>query len=89
MEDAENLARLLLGNDGQLNKLNQLNTAMSTYKKQNFRLQTPIPILITYLTVTVEDGLLAKHEDIYKLDKALEEKMYAQPEQLTTITLKK
>lgn len=89
VENAESLAAILLENDGQRSKIEQLNAAMPAYKKQKFTLKTPLPILITYLTVTVEDGLLAKHEDIYKLDKALEAQLYAKAEQPTNIIQKK
>ena len=46
-------------------------SAMSDYTKQKFILKTPVPILITYLTTTIEDGLLVRHDDVYKLDKIL------------------
>jgi len=87
VSNAEQLAAILLQNDGQENRTIDLKKAMSTYSKQKFALKTPLPIIITYLTITVEDGLLAKHADIYLQDKVLESKMY-KAEQLTSTTIK-
>ncbi len=85
IEHAEKLAKLLLKDDGQSHKIPSLSKAMENYKNQKFTLKMPVPLLITYLTFTVENGLLVQHNDIYKLDKGLEEKMYKQ----TIETLKK
>jgi murein L,D-transpeptidase YcbB/YkuD len=88
VSDAEQLAIILLQDDGQEAKIQALKKAMGTYSKGKFILSKPLPIIITYLTITVEDGLLTKHPDIYLKDKSLEGKMYKQAAQLTTITIK-
>ncbi len=88
VENAEKLAVLVLQNDQQSNRIKELNSAMHTYKRQTFWLKTPLPILITYLTTTVEDGLLVKHEDIYHLDAALGAEMYGQSFSLNRVAIK-
>lgn len=89
VEQAENLGALLLTHDDQHRRVRQLTAAMKAFRKQKFSLKVPMKILITYLTATVEDGLLTRHEDIYKLDTALEAKMYPDTEKLTNIIPKK
>lgn len=89
VEHAEYLANLLLKNDNQANQVPLVEKAMSAYRKQKFALNQPVTILITYLTITVEDKLLVHHEDLYKLDKSLEAQMFEKPEQLTNISIKK
>lgn len=88
VENAEQLASTMLENDGQEERTAALKRAMGIYDKQKFVLKTPLSIIITYLTITVEDGLLARHADLYLQDKALETKMYKQAAQLTTTTIK-
>ncbi|RYG54181.1 MAG: L,D-transpeptidase, partial [Chitinophagaceae bacterium] len=88
VENSEKLATLLLQNDGQETRTTDLKKAMTNYSKQKFALKTPLPIIITYLTITVEDGLLARHADVYYQDKALEVKMYKQAAHLTRTTIK-
>ncbi|RZL51029.1 MAG: L,D-transpeptidase [Pedobacter sp.] len=83
IEHADKLAELLLQSDDQQKNISLLNTAMKTYAKSKFKLNEPIPIIITYLTYTVEDGLLVNHKDIYNLDDALERKMYTTVLQVT------
>lgn len=79
VEHADVLASMLVQRDGQLAAKTQLKQAMSTYSREKFFLKTPVPILITYLTITVEDGLLVRHDDLYKLDKILMDRMYKKP----------
>ncbi|MFD0940224.1 L,D-transpeptidase family protein [Pedobacter boryungensis] len=76
VSNAEQLAQILMENDGQGNRIADLKKSMANYNKQRFALKKPLPIIITYLTITVEDGLLAKHADIYLKDKSLENKMF-------------
>ncbi|MGF1926022.1 MAG: L,D-transpeptidase family protein, partial [Bacteroidia bacterium] len=71
VESAEKLAALLLEQDGQAGVIPSLKKAISSYSKKNFLIKNQVPIIITYLTATIEEGLLVKHEDIYKLDKQL------------------
>ncbi|SFH43958.1 L,D-transpeptidase scaffold domain-containing protein [Pedobacter insulae] len=89
VENAESLALRLWADDKRHSSIATLKNALSMYKKHKFLLQTPIPILITYVTITVEDGLLVRHEDIYQLDKVLESKIYGNRSQSTNINLKK
>lgn len=89
VQGAENLAALLLNNDNQSNQVVALKTAMSSYTKQRFLIKNQIPVLLTYLTTTVENGLLVHHEDIYKLDDALEKQMYGQLIPFNKVSIKK
>ncbi|MEN5193257.1 L,D-transpeptidase family protein [Sphingobacterium faecium] len=76
VEKAELLATLLLKNDGQTERIPVLKKAMDHYTKKRFNFRTNIPIIVTYLTITVLDKQLHYHEDIYGLDKLLKEKMF-------------
>lgn len=78
VQKAENLAALLLEKDQQSNQITTLKTAMSNYSKQRFTIKKQVPIIITYLTITIENGLVVHHEDIYKLDDALEKQMFGE-----------
>lgn len=71
VEGAEALAALVLTNDHQPERVKSLIAATAGYTKQRYSLKTPIPILITYLTVVVENGILVHFDDIYNLDKGL------------------
>ena len=88
VKHADVLASLLLESDNQIAQVSTLKDAMINYNKQKFVLKTPLPILITYLTITVENGLLVRHEDLYQLDRILKFRMYAQPDQLNKTTPK-
>jgi len=83
VSDAEQLAISLIKNDQQGDRIPLLKKALCSYSKQKFILKTPLPIIITYLTITVEDELLVKHADIYLQDEVLEDKMYGQQNQIT------
>lgn len=76
VEHAETLAALLMTNDNQASQIPLMEKAMSVYKKQKFPFKKPIPILVTYLTTTVEGRLIVQHEDLYQWDKALAAKMF-------------
>jgi len=76
VENADFLAELLLKADRQQIKLPALQIAMKSYSKKRFLLQKPVPIIITYLTCTLKDGLLQFHNDVYQLDRNLTLKMY-------------
>lgn len=71
VENAEKLAELVLKNDFQSSRISSFKTAIAGYSKLKFTLTTPIPILITYLTTTVENGQLIHYSDVYNLDKVL------------------
>lgn len=76
VEGAQKLARLVLVNDGQAENVKTLDTALVLGKNLKLKLALPLPISITYQTVIVRDGLLVRYNDIYKLDKVLEAKLY-------------
>lgn len=83
VEKATMLAELMLKADLQETKITALRTAMDQYTKKTFLLKKPVPIIITYLTCTVKDGLLQYHDDIYKLDDGLALKMFGTTDQFT------
>ncbi|KPE52749.1 L,D-transpeptidase family protein [Chryseobacterium indologenes] len=74
VENAEELASLMLKNDGSENKIPVLENAMAEYKRKDFVLKQPVPIIITYLTCLIIDGKPVLYEDIYHLDDSLENK---------------
>jgi murein L,D-transpeptidase YcbB/YkuD len=59
LEDAERLARWLMGREPQ---------TASREPEQNVQLATPVPIYVTYLTAQVRDGQLTYLNDIYGRD---------------------
>jgi len=59
LQDAETLARWMLGRDPQ---------AASNAPEQNVALPTPVPIYVTYLTAQAHDGQLSFVDDIYGRD---------------------
>jgi L,D-transpeptidase YcbB len=59
LEDAERLARWMLGRDPE---------ATSSAPEQNVPLPTPVPIYVTYLTAQAHDGQLSFVDDIYGRD---------------------
>ncbi len=59
LEDAERLARWLMGGDPQ---------TPSSAPEQNVPLPTPVPIYVTYLTAQVKDGQLTLLDDVYGRD---------------------
>lgn len=83
VENAGKLAALILTQDHQSKKIEILNAAMGSYTKKQISLIAPTPIVITYLTYTVKDGLLVNHADIYHLDAALIQQVYGRIEQLS------
>ncbi|EJL70589.1 L,D-transpeptidase family protein [Chryseobacterium populi] len=74
VENAKELASLILKNDGSGNKIPVLENAMSEYKRKDFVLKQPVPIIITYLTCLITDGKPVLYKDIYHLDDSLENK---------------
>jgi len=59
LEDAQRLARWLIGSDPQ---------TPSSAPEQNVPLPTPVPIYLTYLTAQVKDGQLTLLNDVYGRD---------------------
>lgn len=74
VENAKELASLILKNDGSANKIPVLENAMAEYKRKDFVLKQPVPIIITYLTCLIIDGKPVLYKDIYHLDDSLENK---------------
>lgn len=73
---AEELASILLGQDGQEQKIKVLHQAISNYQPKNFNLRKPIPLIITYLTCEVNEDGIIEYDDVYNQDKALELAFY-------------
>ncbi|REC79278.1 L,D-transpeptidase [Chryseobacterium elymi] len=74
VENAKELASLLLKNDGSGNKIPILENAMAGYQRKDFVLKQPVPIIITYLTCLIKDGKPVLYKDIYHFDDSLENK---------------
>lgn len=74
VEKAQELASLLLKNDGAEDKIPALQTAMQKYDHKDFVLKQPVPINIAYLTCMIKDGKPVFYNDIYHLDADLENK---------------
>ncbi|WP_245707173.1 L,D-transpeptidase family protein [Epilithonimonas hungarica] len=77
VEQADKLAKLLLENDRSEDQLPILENAMANYKRKDFVLKQPIPIIITYLTYSIKNGRPVFYKDIYHLDSGLIEKVIA------------
>lgn len=76
VEQAEKLARLILTNDGNQNKISDLYQAIAANQTKTFTLNKPLPIKITYLTCEVVNGSLVNYQDVYDLDDSLEMALY-------------
>lgn len=74
VEDAKQLAGLLLTGDGAANEIPELEDAMLTYTRKDFILKKPVTVIISYLTCRIQDGKPEIYKDIYGLDKNLEQK---------------
>lgn len=72
VEQAGRLASIMLNLDGQTQKQSLLESSISTYSRNIFRLRRPIPIVITYLTCEIVEGSLVEYDDIYNWDRPLE-----------------
>jgi L,D-transpeptidase YcbB len=76
VERGEQLAGLLLKQDGDQNKIKALHNTINAFQVQNFILKKAVPVKITYLTCEMKDGILVTYKDIYNLDKQLEMALY-------------
>jgi L,D-transpeptidase YcbB len=83
VEQAQELAVLILKNDRSAQLIPALNKAMRAQLTKNISLKKPLPIKITYLTCEVKEGLVITYPDIYNLDKSLEMALYITQEPLT------
>jgi L,D-transpeptidase YcbB len=76
VQHAEQLAGLLLKQDGSKDRNKEMTNAISSLQKKNFKFNKPIPIKIIYLTCLIKDGLPVNYEDVYQLDQELENRLY-------------
>jgi len=74
VENAKELASLLLKYDDSEHKIPILENAMADYQRKDFVLKQPVPIIITYLTCLIKDGKPVLYKDIYHFDDSLENK---------------
>ncbi|MDQ0594972.1 murein L,D-transpeptidase YcbB/YkuD [Chryseobacterium ginsenosidimutans] len=74
VENAKELASLLLKYDHSEHKIPILENAMADYQRKDFVLKEPVPIIITYLTCLIKDGKPVLYKDIYHFDDSLENK---------------
>ncbi|MCJ7935914.1 MAG: hypothetical protein MUW56_20370 [Chryseobacterium sp.] len=77
VENARELASVLLKYDEAESDIPVLENAMADYKRKDFVLKQPVSILITYLTCLIRDGKPVLYKDIYHFDESLE-KMFNQ-----------
>lgn len=75
VENAKELASLLLKYDHSEHKIPILENAMADYQRKDFVLKEPVPIIITYLTCLIKDGKPVLYKDIYHFDDSLENKI--------------
>lgn len=73
---AKALATLILRNEKSENQIPEMEESAKVYHNKKYKLKTPIPIAIIYLTTLMQDGLPVYFKDIYNLDSALEKAMY-------------
>jgi hypothetical protein len=76
VEKAEELAVLLLQQDGSSSKIPSLRDGMHHYVTRTINLNKPMPLRITYLTCGIGKWGLVSYPDIYDLDERLEMAMY-------------
>lgn len=74
VEKAKELASQLLQYDGSEDQIPVLETAMIQYKRKDFVLKRPVPLIVTYLTCLIKDGNPVFYDDIYRFDPPLENK---------------
>ena len=76
VEHAQQLAGLLLANDGNLKSLPLITKALKNNEMRKFILKNKMPFQVTYLTCAVNEGELFLYNDVYQLDQGLEMKLY-------------
>jgi len=76
VEDADKLAALMLKYDGQEALIKEFLQAVNTYRTKNFILRKQLPLLISYQTCAIRDGLLEMFSDPYNRDRELEKNIY-------------
>jgi len=88
VEQAEKLAGLILKNDNSIDKIAVVHKAIATYTTKTFTLKKPLPIVVTYLTCEVANGICTIYPDIYGLDDSLAMALYQKYPVLTINTIK-
>lgn len=83
VEKAAALGTLLLKNDDATNLTTVFIKALAAYQTKTFRLKTPVPLSIVYITCDVNDWGLVTYKDIYNLDRSLEMALYNVSEPLS------
>ncbi|OOQ58928.1 hypothetical protein BC343_08720 [Mucilaginibacter pedocola] len=76
VQHAAVLAGLLLKNDKAENAITVMERDIAKGIKKDFRLKTPVPIAVTYITCEVVGGAVINYPDPYGLDKNLDMLMY-------------
>jgi len=77
VEHGEWLAKLLLKNDGQGDKIPQVHGVWARTPSKIFELKKAVPVRVTYFTCEVSGGVLTTYPDVYKLDERLETLLYS------------
>lgn len=76
VEQPAKLAGLLLKQDNAMVLAFEMNNAIANHKTKKINLKNPVPVIITYLTCEVKEGVMITYRDIYKQDKNLEMALY-------------
>lgn len=88
VEFAVDLARKILAADDNADALKSFDIAIANGKKKRYPLNSALPIIISYQTIDVRDGLLVDYYDTYQLDNQLIAKMYAR-NKVAAVSIKK
>jgi murein L,D-transpeptidase YcbB/YkuD len=85
VEQASKLAGLLLKYDGAAGKIPGMYKAVKAYHRQTFRLKAALPIMVTYITCEIVQGIVTTYKDVYQLDKQLEKALYLEAQPMLTL----
>jgi murein L,D-transpeptidase YcbB/YkuD len=73
---AQQLAEVVLKNDGSADEIPALSKAMKEGIPRRFKLKTAVPVSIIYITCELKDGIFVQYPDPYNLDEGLESALY-------------
>jgi murein L,D-transpeptidase YcbB/YkuD len=76
VEQPDKLAALLLKYDGASQQIARLHHALNNGRREKFNMGKAVPVIITYLTLEINEGIIASYKDIYNQDKDLEMALY-------------
>lgn len=76
VDQPDMLAALLLKYDGSNQQTATFHQALVKGERQKFSLSKPVPVIVTYLTLEINKGIITSYRDIYKQDKGLEMALY-------------